>query len=564
MDIKEFRAKHPQYDDMDDQVLSDALYNKHYSDMPREKFDASFTGISTQEPAKQGSITDVPLEFMAGANNAVLEGLDFLGPDQVNAVLQMSGSEKRVPTLSGSRLGREASQGGFMQPGTGRDITRAAGSMVPAAIGMKSVPGRNVASLGGAAAEVLGAGSAAVAAPIKQGVATAQNALPSRAKSNAKLPLLRQSGDIKAAGYKIDDAGRVVSDKIQRTALKAGIDEGAVAMISSANKPTKKRIKDMLDILEKGRNNLEFRNFNPPSKVVGEAITDRLKIIQDANRSSASRLDSVAESLKGRPVDVSVPADNFLENLAKEGINVDLQKGTLDFAGSTVEGLPKAQKIIKTVFGRIYNMKDPRDNAYRAHLAKRFIDEHVSYGKSQAGLSGRMENIIKQLRHDIDGTLDNAFPEYDMVNSVYSETRGIIDDLQGLAGKKVNLTGDNVDKALGTMSRKVLSNYNTGVAMEDMFKNMDEAARRHSTPLSYTDDELLKLISTESEIRKMFPTAIKPNTFQGEIGREVGRSAVDLATGNKIGLAGRAINAAGKVFSKSDEDKLKALRGLVE
>ena len=527
------------------------------------EYDAA--NIQNPKQEKNGSITDVPLEFMAGANKAVLEGLDFLGPDQVNAVLQMSGSEKRVPTLAESRIGRQASQGGFMQPGTGRDITRAAGAMVPAAMGMKSVPGRNVASLSGAAAEVLGAGSATVAAPMKQGVATAQNALPSKAKKAARLPLLRQSGDVSAAGYKLNDAGHVVSDKIQKTALKAGIDEGVVSMISSANKPTKKRIKSMLDILEKGRTNLEYRNFNPPSKVVGEAITDRLTIIQKANRNAASQLDIVADSLKGQPVDVSAAADGFLNNLAQEGISVDLQKGVLDFTDSTVEGLPKAQKIIRTVFNRAYNMKNPGNDAYRAHLAKRFIDEHVSYGRSQAGLSGRMEGIIKQFRRDIDGALDKTFPAYDEVNSIYSETRGVIDDLQGLAGKKVDLTGANVDKAMGTMSHKVLSNYNTGVAMEDLFMTMDDTARRYSSPLnSSIDDDLYKLISTEAQIRKMFPTAIKPNTFQGEIGAEVGRGALDLATGNKIGLAGRAINAAGKVFSKSDEDRLKALRGLVE
>lgn len=511
------------------------------------------------------SLTDIPLEFMAGTNKAVLETLDFLGPDQVNAILQLTGSDKRVPTFSESKIGQMGSVGGFMQPGTGRDITRAAGAMVPAAIGMKAVPGRDLNTLGGAVAETVGAGTAAIAQPIKQGALAVREALPSQAKESAKLPLLRQSGDVAAAGYKLDDAGRVVSDKVQKTALKAGIDEGAVAMISSANKATKSRIKDMINLVEKGRGNLEFRNFNTPSKVVGQSIKDRLKIIQNANREAGSQLDNVANSLKGKPVDVSKAADSFLQNLSKEGINVDLLKGTLDFTDSTIEGLPEAQKIVNNVFRRLWGMKDPRNNAYRAHVAKRFIDEQVTYGKSQTGLSGRMEGIIKSLRHDLDSTLDKTFPEYDRVNSIYSETRGIIDDMQSLAGRKVDLTGGNVDKALGTMSRKVLSNYNTGVAMEDLFKSMDDTARRYSSPLNaQVDDELLKLISTEAEIRKMFPTAIKPNTFQGEIGREVGRGAIDLATGNKIGLASRAMNAASKVFSKSDEDKLKALKALVE
>lgn len=530
--------------------------------------------LSTAKPVEDeqtgwlDQATDVVLEAMAGGNKAVLETLDFLGPDQVNAIMSLAGSDKRVPTLADSDLGRQATQS-YMQPGLGRDVARAGGAMVPAAAGFVQVPARNVARLRGAVAEIIGAGSAAVPQQVKTALPAAvdatRNAIPSKARKAAELPLLRQSGDVAAAGYRLNDAGRVVGDKVQQNALRAGIDRGAVAMISSASKPTKQRIKTMLDVLEKGRDNLEFRNFNTPQKVVGEAITDRLKIIQTANRTAGSQLDTVAKSLQGKPVDVSGPIDNFLRNLENEGIIVDLNTGALDFSDSTIEGLPEAQHIIKNVFRRLYNTKSPDNNAYKAHIAKRFIDEQVSYGRSQSGLSGRMEGIIKRLRHDIDGVLDQTFPEYDRVNTIYAETRGVIDDLQSLAGKKVDLTGANVDKALGTMSRKVLSNYNTGVAMEDMLTTMDGVARRYGSPLNANiDDELFKLISTEAEIRKMFPTAIKPNTFQGEIGREVGRTAMDAATGNKIGMASRALNAASRVFSKGDEEKIKALKSLVE
>ena len=37
--ISEIREKYPQYDDMSDSALADALYRKHYSDMPREQYD---------------------------------------------------------------------------------------------------------------------------------------------------------------------------------------------------------------------------------------------------------------------------------------------------------------------------------------------------------------------------------------------------------------------------------------------------------------------------------------------------------------------------------------------
>ena len=41
-------------------------------------------------------------EFAAGVNRSVLGALDFLGPDNINAILELGGSEKRVPTLTGT------------------------------------------------------------------------------------------------------------------------------------------------------------------------------------------------------------------------------------------------------------------------------------------------------------------------------------------------------------------------------------------------------------------------------------------------------------------------------
>lgn len=499
-------------------------------------------------------------ELAGSANKTLLDTLDFFGANNVNAALELMGSDERIPTLSG-----EFAEQGFMEPGLARDITQGVGGLAPVAASLTPVVGRNLASAGGIAAEALGVGSAKVAAPVKAASTAVSDSLPSKAKEAAKLPLLRESGDVAAAGFKLDDAGRVVKDKVQQQALKAGIDEGAVAMISASNKATKGRMKEMVEVLEKGRGNLEFRNFNPPQRVIGEAIKDRLSIIQKANRDAAGQLDTVANSLQGQKVDVSPAMERFVERLGKERITVN-PNGSLNFTGSSIEGedLKKAQNILQNVFRRLYNTEDPTKNALRVHDAKKFIDEQVSYGKSQAGLSGRMENIVKELRSNLDGILDQNFPEYDRVNTIYSETRTVIDELQSLAGSKVDLFGGRVDKALGTMSRKVLSNYNTGTAMEDLFDALDDVARRYSTPLTGSvDDSLRKLVSLEAEIRKMFPTAIKPNTFQGEIGREVARGAADVATGNKADLFRRGFEKAAKIFSKDDEAKIKSLKDLL-
>ena len=81
-------------------------------------------------------------EIAAGSNRTVAGVLDFLGPDTVNAVLELTGSDKRVPTISGSLPGIE---GGFVEPGLKKDILSTSGEVLPAAVGIGALM-RNLAA----------------------------------------------------------------------------------------------------------------------------------------------------------------------------------------------------------------------------------------------------------------------------------------------------------------------------------------------------------------------------------------------------------------------------------
>jgi len=75
-------------------------------------------------------------EIAAGANRSVAGVLDFLGPDTVNAVLNLTGSDKRVPTLSESIPGIE---GGFVEPGLKKEVLGAVGEVGAAGVGIGSL-----------------------------------------------------------------------------------------------------------------------------------------------------------------------------------------------------------------------------------------------------------------------------------------------------------------------------------------------------------------------------------------------------------------------------------------
>ena len=80
-----------------------------------------------QVPQEDGVLkdaADVALETTAGINRAVVDGLNFFTADQVNAVLNLMGSDKRMPTLYDVPYVKEATQGNFMDEGLPREIIR--------------------------------------------------------------------------------------------------------------------------------------------------------------------------------------------------------------------------------------------------------------------------------------------------------------------------------------------------------------------------------------------------------------------------------------------------------
>lgn len=81
-------------------------------------------------------------EFASSANQSVAGLVDFFGPDTVNALLELSGSDKRMPTASQA----VDPQRNFMDEGLARDVVRGAGRVAPIAVGV----GAGLRSIAGA------------------------------------------------------------------------------------------------------------------------------------------------------------------------------------------------------------------------------------------------------------------------------------------------------------------------------------------------------------------------------------------------------------------------------
>lgn len=117
-----------------DEVIGESI-RQHFGTQPVQQV------APVQQPAEQPiseagqAILDLPggpavSEFAAAVSRGTINLLDFVGPDQINAALQIAGSETRVPTLGEQPAVQKATTGGFMDPGLARQAVRTAGEFV--------------------------------------------------------------------------------------------------------------------------------------------------------------------------------------------------------------------------------------------------------------------------------------------------------------------------------------------------------------------------------------------------------------------------------------------------
>ena len=80
--------------------------------------------VTPQQDGLLKDTGDVALETVSGINRAVVDGLNFFTADQVNNVLNLVGSDKRIPNLYDVPYIKEATQGNYMDDGLPRDVVR--------------------------------------------------------------------------------------------------------------------------------------------------------------------------------------------------------------------------------------------------------------------------------------------------------------------------------------------------------------------------------------------------------------------------------------------------------
>lgn len=379
------------------------------------------------------------------------------------------------------------------------------------------------------------------------------------------------STDIDTARFRLSEKGKTIKDQPAVNAINQGFDEAIIADVKASGKDDQIAFRKMVDTMERGKKSARVSATERPSDILGNTLMNRVRVIQGANKAAGKQLDTVAKGLKDQTVDSAPAVENFLGELSDMGITLD-NKFKPNFKGSDIEGAAGPENVISRIINRMKGEGTP--DAYDLHRLKKYIDEQVTFGKNAEGLAGKAESVLKNLRRNLDQTLDTNFPEYDRINTAYSETIGALDAIQDVAGKKMNLTGRNAEKATGTLMRRILSNAQSRVTLLDATNQIEAAAKKYERFKTKLDPrliegpaeskikgDLLSQILFVDELDSVFgPTA--RTSFQGQI-----KQATQGLAEAKVSPASVAIKAGATAIEKvkgvNEKNQFKAIKALL-
>lgn len=367
------------------------------------------------------------------------------------------------------------------------------------------------------------------------------------------------------AEYKIPVTGATaVVDDVAKEAIRQGWRPKFISALKASSPEDYSAARKMLNLWELNakRMNVDKR----PTDIVGDTVLKRINYVDGIRTAAGKELDAAAESLKGQSVDFNPAVDKFIGRLRKLGASVGGDIENPDFTvgdigvslrGSVIEGDEASKRLLERVFRRL---STDTPDGYHVHTAKRWLDNQVEYGKKSAtGLLGDTERAIKGLRHDLNDALRQASPAYAKANKKYSDTISAMDSLRNAIGSKVDIEGPNAAKALGTESRKLLSNYQARVNMLTAIDDLEGVAKRYGMKV---DDSVANQIIVANEIDRMFG-AVAEGSFKGQIEQAL-TTGVKLARGNVIDaamdLAGSAVKKARGI---NEANAVAALRKLL-
>ena len=321
----------------------------------------------------------------------------------------------------------------------------------------------------------------------------------------------------------------------QRAKLQ-GFSEPQVKFIEDMSGVDKTKALKMQDLAESASKDLKV--IERPIDLVGESTVNKLKPIEQVNKTAGKAIEKEAKALKGQKVDASALGDVAFDLIDE-----------LEAFKYTPELFKKIEKFIE-------NVPSGQVDAYQLHTFKKAIDELVSYGVAGEGLKGKAANMLKQLRKSADDILDSNFEAYNQANVDYKATIEVLNDARRLFGKQ-----GFTDVKGGQIMRRVFSNTASRGEIMQLLKNIDEISAKYGVK---TADNLIDQALFAIMLEDIYGTQAV-TSFRGQIEKAVSgaQKATQILRDPIKGVGEVAATGLEKVLGISDEGKKALLKELL-
>ena len=314
-------------------------------------------------------------------------------------------------------------------------------------------------------------------------------------------------------------------DPLAAETIKQGFDPGFVQAVKTATPDTQNKMRQMLSAMENIKANRRAAQGMRPSDIAGQSVINRVKFVREKADEAATQLGEIARNrFPGQAIDPTPVVNVLNDTLNRLDIRVtgttSVGKPLLDFSDSIVSQDPSTKRVIQQAVDLMAQGGAP--DALRAHNLKRQLDSLIDYRKSsQRGLTAEGQRFLKNLRATLNRELRTLDPEYARVNDVLSKTFDVFDDLQVSAGQKVDLFDPSADRMVGQQLRRLFSNTQARVGMEDAIRDLDNWTKDLGGDFN---DSAYDLAMFATNLDKKFG-AVAETSFQGSIESAVQRAA---------------------------------------
>ena len=339
----------------------------------------------------------------------------------------------------------------------------------------------------------------------------------------------------------------ITKNKAAQDAINSGMSEANVALFSGLSPTDSAAALRMMDIVKGSKKSPLFAGKNRTTDVVGKGIVERYRFLKAKNISSGRKLRQVIKRDAKVPVVFDSAISKFQRDLNDEGITINQTENgiAVDYGSSALGESTEAVRLIDGIVNRLASKGG--QNLQQGHFLKKYIDENSGLQKVSEGLTNNSKRIIANLRKNVNLSLRQASPDYKDANIAFSDTIEVINDLQKLAGKSIDLDGANPRSSLGTAFRGMLSNRQSRQAQVDLIGKMDKISGKYGATFN---DSIYNQMIVASKLEDTFNLA-PANSFQGQVKSGVGGGILDMTVDPNMAAARAGAGIIDKVLSRS-------------